>query len=155
MIKPHEITIGSLLRTNKGEIIKVESISTKRQNRKVGYHDSVCRLKYIRLANCEGIPLTEEILKANGFEETNTGFMVEFFQRPSYVMKLNESYYYGIEVVGGYCNIRAKNEEYKNLPFEADIQCNYVHELQTVLRLCGLNELADNFKVEASKIEKT
>ena len=28
------------------------------------------------------------------------------------------------------------------------LSINYVHELQHVLRLCGLNDLADNFKVE-------
>ena len=28
-----------------------------------------------------------------------------------------------------------------------DMQFNYVHQLQHALRLCGLNELADNFKV--------
>ena len=27
------------------------------------------------------------------------------------------------------------------------MQLNYVHQIQQVLRLCGLNELADNFKV--------
>ena len=28
-----------------------------------------------------------------------------------------------------------------------DMQFNYVHQIQQALRLCGLNELADNFKV--------
>ena len=29
-----------------------------------------------------------------------------------------------------------------------DMQFNYVHQIQQALRLCGLNELADNFKVQ-------
>ena len=28
-----------------------------------------------------------------------------------------------------------------------EFQCKYVHQYQHLLRLCGLNELADNFKV--------
>lgn len=31
---------------------------------------------------------------------------------------------------------------------DAYIHIYYVHELQHALRLCGLNELADNFKVK-------
>lgn len=30
---------------------------------------------------------------------------------------------------------------------ELRINIDYVHELQQALRLCGLNELADNFKI--------
>ena len=28
-----------------------------------------------------------------------------------------------------------------------EFQCKYVHQYQHILRLCGLNELADNFKI--------
>lgn len=120
-----------------GLIGTIETESTKINKTCVPYNEE----------DVKPIPLTEEILKLNGFEETNTGFMVNIFERPSCVMKLNESGYYGIEVIGGYCNINANNEEHKELPFEANIKCNYAHELQHALRLCGLNELADNFKI--------
>jgi len=29
-----------------------------------------------------------------------------------------------------------------------NVRVNYVHQLQHALRLCGLNELANNFKLE-------
>lgn len=68
MVPVEHIHIGSLLRTNKGEIIKVESISTKR---KVGYHpaDNPSRIKYVRLCECELVetPITPELLAANGW----------------------------------------------------------------------------------------
>ena len=68
-IKPNELTIGSIIRTNRGEVIRVESISTKRQHRKVGYHrpDDPYHIHYVRLAVCEGIPVTRELLEANGW----------------------------------------------------------------------------------------
>lgn len=70
MIQPYEVTIGSLIRTNRGEIIRVESISSKSQNRKVGYHstDDPCRMKYVRLAVCEGIDITPAVLESVGYE---------------------------------------------------------------------------------------
>lgn len=35
-------------------------------------------------------------------------------------------------------------DQYERLIFVA----SYIHELQHALRLCGLNDLADNFKIE-------
>ena len=72
MIQPHEITIGTLLRTNEGEIIRVETISSKRQHRKVGYHPKgrPTYMRYVRLAQCELVEtqITPELLEANGWE---------------------------------------------------------------------------------------
>lgn len=65
------IRIGSRLRTNRGETITVESISTKRQHRKVGYHapDDPYHIRYVRLCQCEPVetPITAELLEANGW----------------------------------------------------------------------------------------
>lgn len=67
------------------------------------------------------IPLTEEILKANG---------INIFSNCDLSLPL---YTMGIKVVerGVYIKMRFK----------------FVHELQHALRLCGLKELADNFKI--------
>lgn len=135
MIKPNEITIGSLLRTNNGEIIRVESISTKRQHRKVGYHreGDPCHIHYVRLAQCEGIELTEGILIMNGFRES-----------------IEEDTWYFPEG----CKVHKRG-----YAIEKEIDCiwyitdhllmpiTYVHQLQFALFLCGLDEVADNFKL--------
>lgn len=73
----------------------------------------------------EPIKLTEEMLKVNGFEKT-----------------------------GDYVSIHengARFETYGNhvFSYRSNVICDifYVHELQHALRLCGLNDLADNFKL--------
>lgn len=124
MIHPYEITIGSILRTNKGEIIRVESISTKHQHRKVGYHtpDDPYRIKYVRLAQCEGIELTPEILGNNGFE----------YDKENREWRID-----GISFLSGY-------DKWFHI---ADVSINLVHEFQFALIFEGLHELSDNFVV--------
>lgn len=71
MVKANEIKIGSILKTSRGEYIKVESISTKRQHRKVGYHreGELSRIRYVRLVECEKVatPCSEIILTTHGW----------------------------------------------------------------------------------------
>lgn len=80
----------------------------------------------------EPIPLTEDILKANGFNilYTNTTLLVEYDGYVVLTRNIKDSAY----------NF-ASYGHYK-------INIMYVHEFQHVLRLCGLKELADNFKVK-------
>lgn len=79
------------------------------------------------------IPLTENILKANGFNDKNelhandNCFLVYDFANNHLVISYFVS---GVNVV------------------YFDMCVMFVHELQHALRMCGLNELADNFKVE-------
>ena len=76
----------------------------------------------------EPIPLTPEILEKNGWKETQ--YWLEYQEDKNTIQccppdmrgKIN-----GIDI-----------EHFK---------CEYVHQYQHLLRLCGLNELADNFKV--------
>lgn len=82
----------------------------------------------------EPVPLTEEVLKSNGFTKSK-----------------DERYYYApndnrfiLGFMGGYAN----------LPAHIFVECGfypvtikYVHELQHAIRLLGLDELADNFKL--------
>lgn len=70
------------------------------------------------------VPLTEDILKANGFVENKGSWWLR-----SDLFKLN------VFVEGGYCASA----------FSEQVFINYVHELQHALRLCGLNELAYHF----------
>jgi len=80
-------------------------------------------------SNFEPLPLTDEILKANGFDET----LLRHGEYWCEYSKLYESYRFTASMSG--------IEEMR-------IYIDYVHELQHALRLCGLNELADNFKLK-------
>lgn len=87
----------------------------------------------------EPIPLTDDILTANGFVHMYD--IVTVWER--------EEYYNGNCVPHIHLYIRDSNQ----YPLELDWNGNcvfihYVHELQHVLRLCGLNDLANNLKVE-------
>ena len=79
------------------------------------------------------IPLTPEILEKNGFIKVNS-----------------QRYDYGYPDTDCYVKVNPK----KNMIHVNGRNANsnlyshsFVHELQRALRLCGLNELADNFKV--------
>ena len=89
------------------------------------------------------IPLTYEIFKKNGFKETalkepNTTNLVskwwnkqgEIYIKEYYLARSREIAY----VVGGGYRMRIEN-------------IYMVHQLQHSLRLCGLDELADNLKI--------
>ncbi len=78
------------------------------------------------------IPLTREIMEANGAQETeqqNTLVFTDFIGRTALRVKL-----YGRKG----CSVILGGIYYKLL---------YVHEFQHVLRLCGFDEFANNFKL--------
>lgn len=88
------------------------------------------------------IPLTPEILKLNGFEQKNDGWLrcedkANEFQNYIFIQYRHQGDIRECEI--NYVNIVKANYLYV---------INYVHQLQQVLRLCGLNGLADNFKLE-------
>lgn len=99
----------------------------------------------------EPIPLTNEIFEKNGFgvyisklEEYD--FHQCFLQKD----KPNQCSLYGVDI-----SWRSDVESSKHLRIETNNppfcnivrQITYVHELQHALRLCRLDELADNFKI--------
>ena len=119
----------------------------------------------------EGIPVTSEILEKNGFnfgltplEEALSDlddFDDDFREdnddievRPDAFFKEHRSYVdEGVEL-----HLYSSDDLKKGHLFVDELRlnrhldfafqdCLYVHELQHILRLCGLNELADNFKL--------
>ena len=94
----------------------------------------------------EPIPLTTEILEKNGFYDRNTQWYYKRFG--SYVcFDIAISLVYKDIEVSKVCGAGTDCEEVEygsSIVFGNDI-C--VHNLQHVLRLCGLDELADNFKI--------
>ena len=94
----------------------------------------------------EPIPLTPEILEKNGFYDLNTQWYYKRFLSNDCFdihislvyreIEVSKVYGVGTECEGVECD--------SSIVFGNDI-C--VHEMQNALRLCGLNELADNFKI--------
>ena len=82
------------------------------------------------------IPLTPEILEKNGFV-----FDCDFWT-------IANPRYNNVRMVR-YCSIDedATDAFLGHRAFDENYAIDYIHELQHALRLCGLNELADNFKV--------
>ena len=83
---------------------------------------------YSRNLQVEPIPLTTEILEKNGWVYT----------------EYCHEYQYGKNIIQSrlpYMWIRINGIHIE------DFKCEYVHQYQHLLRLCGLNELANNFKV--------
>lgn len=77
----------------------------------------------------EPIPLTAEILEKNGFIYRDLPF--ELYWE-----------YDGLFIEGGACG-----HYVINLGHNRGMDVSNVHELQHALRLCGLKEIADNFKI--------
>ena len=106
---------------------------------------------YSRDIQVKPITLTPEILEKNGFYDRNTqGYYAQWYYKRfgSYVcFDIAISLVYKEIEVSKVCGAGTdcEEEEYgSSIVFGSDI-C--VHTLQHALRLCGLDELADNFKI--------
>ena len=119
-----ELMIGDWVRYIISKIaVQVESVIEDGINYELSQGD----FDFIKEDRIKPIPLTEEILKVNGFSK-------------------NFSEMYTKWIVPFEVNIRGNN---KYITLDGKYLCNsdYVHELQHALRLCGLNYLADNLKI--------
>ena len=84
------------------------------------------------------IPLTPEILEKNGF-----GFVKSYDIRSVWN---GQWIYKGLELATCCLNRDDNWPCFINID-DSNIKCEYVHQLQHALRLCKLDELADNFKI--------
>ena len=85
------------------------------------------------------IPLTPEILKKNGF------CFVKSSDRDTV---WNGWWIYENLELGTCCLDREDNWPCCINIDDMNINCEYVHQLQHALRLCGIGDLADNFKIQ-------
>ena len=140
-MKATELQIGDLVKI-KGHLDydKVQEIA--RDENMQWYISFACSATLFRAYEFEPIPLTPEILEKNGWLNDpysrlslQDGKWLEFYWYEHRLQKYWEG-----------------TDEWQNhtkqleLVFKAG-SIFYVHELQHALRLCGLNEIADNFKV--------
>lgn len=141
-MKAKDLMIGDWIKTGHLDYNKVQEIA--RDESMQWYISFACSATLFRAYEFEPVPLTPEILEKNGFlpsfemgHETLCLVSSEYsvYYRPVdtylYVFKRDNEHGEGDFIVSDHRNKNAK----------------YVHELQQALRLCGLDELADNFKI--------
>ena len=151
-MKANELMIGDLVADKYGYILQITAIG----NGYVSFEDdegNLCQLDD-KCNQPEPILLTPEILKKNGWDWGLTSEeedMVSLFEGAYdehwvYDEGAGEiSLIFPEDTDGGLLKIDdQKFNRHLNFVWNDTL---YVHELQHALRLCGLNELADNFKV--------
>lgn len=89
------------------------------------------------------IPLTEERLKANGWKNIRSIIYGCEFEE---VIK-GEIHHFDVPFRVGISPAYCHEKMFTTINDDLLLNIEYVHELQHALRLCGLNDLADNFKV--------
>lgn len=152
-MKPTELQIGdyvfikSLLGGYHTIPIRIAAVHQK----KVGYHNRIDRLSWVRHGMLVPIPLTTELLERNGFNKVSQQgcsnpyyWMLEKYEEESeellYRIKAYKTMFRGMYVsIDNYADCE---------PIKFSKQIEHFHELQHTLRLCDLNELTDNLKVE-------
>lgn len=115
-------------------LIKIAAIHQK----KVGYHNTPNKLNWVRISLLEPIPLTAEILEKNGFKHCATEEDGDYFDN-----REGDLYYCLNRTADGYMSCIDVTHS-----FTISGLIKYVYELQHILRLCGLDELADNLKIK-------
>ena len=128
-------------------LIKVAAI----HKGKVGYHNVPNKLDWVRFSLLEPIPLTTEILEKNGFNKVpQPDCLNSYHWEFSQYEEETDGLLYGI---WAFCNpfrgmfISIENDSDCE-PVNFSKQIEHFHEFQQALRLCGLDELADNLKIE-------
>ena len=143
MIKEEDLMINDLVYHKIGTLQRVVHITiegfAKQEDDLNKYYD----YKDTTFGHLLPIPLTSEILEKNGWrmtecegEYTHDDVSMFLITEQNYVRCVIADY-------NKFGRFNAHGVSYAEL-----CELHYVHELQHVLRLCDLNELADKFKVE-------
>ena len=105
------------------------------------YFDDYTATSWFSAENAYPIPITKELLEKNGFKENKGGYYVYRTDDE----KDSVSYYFSCEPNS---SIYVTKDEYSEQEATFDVPRPYfIHELQHILRMFGLNELADNFQI--------
>lgn len=134
-MKANELMIGDWIQNTNHKIGKVIGFSydiqidseNERNDIVIRYNENLTCFSGCKLIS--PIPLTPEILEKNGI---NGGVWEDYYGHTLLVNNNRIKYFFD-----GHRRL--------DLPYNRVI---YVHELQRALRCCGLNELADNFKID-------
>lgn len=151
-MKATELMIGDWVSQSNGNPVRLEWVKTG----EYGYYDKNGIPQIACTPLLKPIPLTTEILKKNGWEivnlpalEGNPIAKIKLVRGDvEYQIQCRIKHYF--RVIGFWLKeITDPNEvPYFFVPTTIIIHRNWnIHELQHALRLCGFDELADNFKV--------
>ena len=127
-MKTTELMIGDWVISNKrgkNEIVKVVSFDGGINCCWIG---ADCFLGLVACEDLSPISLTPEILEKNGWKETQ--YWHEYQDGKNTIQ----------------CCLPDMRGRINGVEIE-NFKCEYVHQYQHLLRLCGLDELADNFKI--------
>lgn len=128
-------------------LIKISAIHQK----KVGYHNVPNKLNWVRFSLLEPIPLTSEILEKNGFDKVpQSGCSNPYYWEFKEYEEGTDALLYHIKAYsnlfrGMYISIDNFGD-CATLSFNKQVES--LHEFQQALRLCGIDKLADNLKIE-------
>lgn len=98
----------------------------------------------IEFTDIAPIPLTAEILEKNGFEFYDSFYQLlpqQWKGADNRVVLLNDDRFLN---TFNKWHVHVDTEDMRTI---GSIELTYVHQFQQLLRLCGLNDLADNFKI--------
>lgn len=128
-------------------LIKIAAIHQK----KVGYHSTPNKLNWVRFSLLEPIPLTSEILEKNGFNKVPQPNCLNPYHWE--FKEYEEGTGILLCLIKAYCNLfRGMYISIENHgdcePVNFGKQIEHFHEFQQALRLCSLDELANNLKIE-------
>ena len=100
----------------------------------------------------EGIPLTKEILQENDWgyvcETYFHKFGIKSFPEIRITAFIKNVGKLHLEIRDNYLHVWFNYFlNYERMDADVIVPIKYIHDMQHALRLCGLNELADNFKI--------
>ena len=125
-MKATDLMIGDWVQYTCGKPIQVKELLEDGLNIEHDYAE--CYGVEAYYDDIKPISLTPEILKKNGWKETQ--YWHEYQDGKNTIQ----------------CCLPDMRGRINGIEIE-HFKCEYVHQYQHLLRLCGLNELADNFKV--------
>ena len=135
-MKATDLMIGDWVETGHLVYNKVQEIA--RDNDMQWYISFACSATLFRAYEFEPIPLTPEILEKNGIKKRRDEYAVFGWEG----MK---QWYVTLEDFKPQYDFWFITSSDRDLNISGQIR--YVHQLQHTLRICGLDELADNSKI--------
>ena len=151
-MKCKELMVGDWISDKYGYILQIIAVG----NRYASFEDDEGNLCQIddKYNQPEPISLTPEILEKNGFN-SETFLTAEwekevyFKEFPGCVVEPDDlgKYIFGTTIYWNKTDGDGSPIDWGTMYNSRIYNLQYVHELQHALRLCGLDELADNFKL--------
>lgn len=102
--------------------------------------DGYDSIRYIEISDINPIPITIEIFEKNGFVAEGDNFKMWTSADKRVILHNNDGY---LNTFNKW-HVHVDTEDMRTI---GCVELTYVHQFQQFLRLCGMNELADNFKI--------